>query len=615
MDGSLFISYSHLDTEWMRRVKQHLEGMLRGRCKVWTDESIAPGTSWEETLRSNLNQASAGFVLVSPEYLVSEWCRRELAILAQAHADKRLGAVFWLLLRPCGWKWSELNVLQAVQEPADRALLDEPPGPIRDAMLLHACDRIAAGVTSIVQSEDPVLSGVRRLLREAGRDIKLAGEQTPVKGDFSVVCRGLRPNGDDVYIKVLTNTPLHRMRELFRHVSDACRTVTHPSVIKVDEVFTHGTGYDERIVILSAPAPGEPLSKVMTRDAALPPAERHLQPDRVRSVLLRIAEALEQLHRLGSVPWPGEPPGERAAPAYRHPMGPLVPGNIFYDRITGRPLVSLVGVTNFIWHFFEPETFRRIVNPGSGQYVLPEKAAGGEADTRADQYFLGMLALELLEARPLFLAASGAAPLQPLAFLREQASHHWAGRHDQLRALLERLLQPQPADRFADMGAVVAELRALEDSARALAKYSYRAYIAGGADAGAQFSQAFYARFFERCPEVRELFVHTRAQRLGKPVGADEVPDDAHHAKLLDALKSVLNHRRGAAPSSIDSVARGHVRFAITAAQYVAFEIAFLDTLAARMQQSERGRAEAAEVQAAWRELFVPVMDEMGRVG
>ena len=48
--------------------------MLAGRCKVWTDEDIAPGTSWEQTLRGNLGQAAAGLVLASPDYLVSHWC-------------------------------------------------------------------------------------------------------------------------------------------------------------------------------------------------------------------------------------------------------------------------------------------------------------------------------------------------------------------------------------------------------------------------------------------------------------------------------------------------------------------------------------------------------------
>ena len=45
MQGSLFLSYSHLDLEWMRTLRRHLEGMLLERVQVWTDESIEPGTS------------------------------------------------------------------------------------------------------------------------------------------------------------------------------------------------------------------------------------------------------------------------------------------------------------------------------------------------------------------------------------------------------------------------------------------------------------------------------------------------------------------------------------------------------------------------------------------
>ena len=78
------------------------------------------------------------------------------------------------------------------------------------------------------------------------------------------------------------------------------------------------------------------------------------------------------------IPWEGGDP-------HKHLMGPLPPSSIFYDARTKWPQISLVGVTNFIWHFFEPDTFRRIVRPKFGTYLLPEKVNGNKADIRADQ--------------------------------------------------------------------------------------------------------------------------------------------------------------------------------------------------------------------------------------
>jgi hypothetical protein len=615
MDGSLFISYSHLDTAWMQRVKKHLEGMLHGRCKVWTDEDIAAGSTWQDTLLGNLRQAAAGLVLVSPDYLVSPWCRKELAQLAEARRNRQLAAVYWILLEPCGWQWSELAELQAVQEPATQAASALPDGPERSRHLLRCCETVATSLLPLLDREDPALGAVRAILARS----KAGAMVTPIsalnEGDFSIVCRGIYANGDDVVIKVLTNTPLHRMRELFFEVSRACSRVTVPSVIRTTEVFTDGQGYEQRIVLFSELARGDPLADTMAADAALPRAERHLQPDVAVVVLRRVAEALHALHRLPPIEWSGGPP-------YRHLMGPLVPKNIFYDAATQRPQLSLVGVTNFLWHFFEADTFRHIVGPKHGTYLLPEKLAGATPDVRADQYFLGMLALELMAGRPLFLVGEHEQPEDPLAIL---ARAPWADRHQQFGRLVARLLQPDPDRRFqgrtaidaaAPMREAMDALRALEGSARALAKHSYNHCIAVARDGlppGVAFAQAFYADFFERSPSARALFEREHAARGGAP-GAT-LPDLVHHHKLMEGLKAVLNFRPGGTPSAIDSLVAQHRRLAVGALQLADFEDSFIVTLDRQLAACGEDDEDRAEIVAAWQQLFAPVRSEMGPRG
>jgi hemoglobin-like flavoprotein len=296
-------------------------------------------------------------------------------------------------------------------------------------------------------------------------------------------------------------------------------------------------------------------------------------------------------------------------------MGPLVPSNIFYDRETQRPKLSLVGVTNFLWHFFEPDTFRRIVGPKNGTYLLPEKCAGREADAYADQYFLGMLALELLESRMLFVVAENEQPADPLALL-ERAP--WAKRHQQFRAIVACLLAKDPLQRFrGGMSEVLANLRALEDASRALAKYSFCTYVVPegeGEAAGLAFSRQFYKKFFERAPAVEKLFREAQRQRTAATAPAHEppaIPDDMQHRKLMDGLKAVLNFRPGGQPSSIDSVAARHAGFHLDAGQLADFEASFIDTLEARVRQTAEGAAELEEIVEAWQTLFAPVRAEM----
>jgi serine/threonine protein kinase len=624
MGSSLFISYSHVDQAWMQALQKHLRGMLMDRCRVWTDEDIPAGSTWEDVLMGQLKQASAGLVLASPDYLVSPWCRRELKTLLEALKSGRLVSVQWVQLRPCGWNWSELAGLQAVQEPATGSLEDLPEGPAREVAVLQACRRITEAILQITQGEDRELAMVRELLGRHPEGVDYRPRATLKRGDFSIVCRGLDDGGDEVVIKVLTNTPLHRLRELFLQVSQARQTVVHPAVVKVDRVFEVGSDFEARIVIISELAAGSTLADLMAADADRPPAERVLQPDSVGKILRNLAEALAALHKLPEI-------HSRAVgqEGYSHLIGPLLPGNIYYDHRTGLPQISLVGVTNFLWHFFDADTFQRIVHPKSGTYLAPEKIAQRQVDHRADQYFLGMLALELLELEQLFAVPHGAvlpSPQELLARARH-SSARWT-RHEQLRELVCRLLQPDPDDRFDSMAQVVQQWAALEEPHRVLAKYAFRRWIEpdGNADSGLAFSRRFYARFFEADASVRGIFQHAAQQRNLATTADALTLDVAHLRKLVDSLKSVLNYRGGNAPSSIDSLMAVHHNRGIQPAHFQAFTDSFITTLretwaaeataAAKTPDSVQAPVEPPEAETivqAWQALFAPAMDEMKR--
>ncbi|KQP23238.1 TIR domain-containing protein [Pseudorhodoferax sp. Leaf267] len=594
MGGALFISYSHVDRRWMQAIRMHLEGAMQAQCRVWTDRNIRPGATWESVLLTALKGAGTALVLVSPEYLVSPWCRRELASLHQARMKGDLAAVYWLLLRPCAWSWTELHDLQAVQEPPTLALESLPPGLERDQMLVELCARVTTDALQLSTEEDPDVRSVRELLLRADeatpyRPTRILGKDS---SNFSIVCRGLDKNDDDVVIKVLTNTPLHRLQTLFMRVARQRKEVVDPSVLRVHRVFTVDAGQAERIVIVSELARDETLGSLLAQDQQkTEEAERTLRPDRVGVILRRLASALSKLHDLAPVPSEG-----LEARDYLHIFGPLPPDSVFWDERSERPMLSLVGVTSFLWHFFDPDTFTRMITPKGGTYVVPEKRNGQAMDQRADQYFLGMLALELLECERVFAQVPAPAPLTVLRNSRKL----WT-RHQQLVALLERLLQDDPDQRFASMREVTSQLASLEEPHRVLAKYAYRQWVE---PLGMQFSQAFYTRFFQDDKASRAIF----ERALGPRAAGLILVDDAHHNKLVGSLGKVLNYRRGSPPSSIDDLVPSHRDKGITIEHLRHFREAFLKTLEAQIDASD---PEKRAVVDAWRQLFEPVLDAM----
>lgn len=602
-----------------------------------------------------MNQTSAGLVLVSPDYLVSSWCRRELQLLHDAFVEKKLVAVYWLLLRPCGWKHCEqLSRFQAVQEPVEKALMDPGTNSVCELFLLSCCDNIARHLVSIVESELPELEELRSILRQASPDVRLMPSAKVTSGDFSLSSRALWPSGDDVYVKVLTNAPLTRMRDLFFKVSMARKEaeLRNASLIRIHKVEQVGTKHEQRIVILTDMARSlkegegpDSLGKVIEDDRKLEAKDRHLTQDVVKSILVKIAEALAELHET-RMDLDGN-----ASNSYTHIMGPLVPAYVFYNRSTQRPLLSLTSVSNFLWQFFEPESFGRLINPDMGGYTLPERkdpvsgkpvpqqtfcgTYSPRITQKADQYFLGMLALELLEGKVLFSGHGGGGFPNPLSYFDNEANHAWCKRNDALAQVIEKLLREDPGARYENMREVAAALIGVEDQKRALAKHSYREYIAPkdsddpDNSAGVRFSEKFYKRFFEKSADVEAAFKRAQEQNLKKMLASTTggsalarnvtvpsmLPLLEHHKKLIAALAAVLNYRGGSRPTSISPVVERHREIEIADSLFDYFKESFLEVLREeiQMKRPEGGDAEARETCAAWEELFAPVMKDMKR--
>ena len=596
MGGALFISYSHVDRRWMQVVRTHLSGALGDSgFNIWTDSSIPPGQTWENVLRIALKGSNAAVVLASPEYLVSDWCMRELRTLKAMHNEGDLSAIYWLLLRPCSWQFSDLSSLQALHEPASAAVEAVAAGPLRDQLVLDLCTRVSAELLRAGKHENPNVAFVRELMQQQDKPYRPTKELGQGRSDFSIVCQGIDRNDRDVVIKVLTNTPLHSLRELFEHVSRLrCEKVADPSVIRVHEIFTVGVGHAARLVIVSDLAPQTTLKMLLDPEHAL-------DVDAIGTILRRVAEALAALH--ACLP----PESSRGFdPPYQHVMGPLLPDNVFWDEHLRRPMISLVGVTNFLWHFFQADTFQHIVSPSSGTYTAPEKRDGTKFDQRVDQYFLGMLALELLEHRNVFGEEFVPQPLDVL-----NASDQPWKRHRQLADLVKRLVADDPNGRFPTMRDVVAQLRALEEPERVLAKYAYRTWVA---PRGTAFSTDFYDRFFQRDEKARQIFARQMPSRNSRA----PLLNTEHHEKLMASLVAVLNYRRGSDPSSIKHLIGSHEKLGIGPTQLHNFRESFMETLQHCFDKVPHDPKapdfiDFVDIDDAWRKLFEPVLDELAR--
>ena len=72
----VFISYAHEDEFYSQELDKHLSVLRRtGYIDTWTDRKIVPGEAWSNVISEELQAARIILLLVSADFLASDYCR------------------------------------------------------------------------------------------------------------------------------------------------------------------------------------------------------------------------------------------------------------------------------------------------------------------------------------------------------------------------------------------------------------------------------------------------------------------------------------------------------------------------------------------------------------
>jgi len=117
-DG-VFISYSHKDSALFDELITML-APVKERLKIWTDEMIRPGELWRQEIEKALASAKAAILLVSPDFLESDFIgKHELPKLLEVAREKGL-QILWINVKESLVQSTEIGRYQALY--ADDAL-------------------------------------------------------------------------------------------------------------------------------------------------------------------------------------------------------------------------------------------------------------------------------------------------------------------------------------------------------------------------------------------------------------------------------------------------------------------------------------------------------------
>src|SRR5260370_31308568 len=101
----VFYSYAHTDERLRKKLENHLSSLKRqGFIAEWYDRNINAGSDWAHQINSHLNAAHVILLLLSPDFMASEYCYSLEAKRAMERHEAGEARVIPILLRPTDWK-------------------------------------------------------------------------------------------------------------------------------------------------------------------------------------------------------------------------------------------------------------------------------------------------------------------------------------------------------------------------------------------------------------------------------------------------------------------------------------------------------------------------------
>src|SRR5258707_15888232 len=115
MPITIFFCYARKDETLLNKLKTHLSPLRRqGLIDVWYDRDISAGTEWEQEIKKHLNSAQIVLLLVSPDFMDSDYCYSVEMKRALERHEQGTAKVIPIILSYVQWQGEPLGELQAL---------------------------------------------------------------------------------------------------------------------------------------------------------------------------------------------------------------------------------------------------------------------------------------------------------------------------------------------------------------------------------------------------------------------------------------------------------------------------------------------------------------------
>ena len=116
----VFVSYAHEDEPYLKALDKHLAALKRSeRIELWSDSALHAGEEWDQSIKQSLSQADIVLLLISADFMASQYIWDHELQLAMDRHEARESSVVPLFIRPCDWRDAPFGKLQGLPRDAN----------------------------------------------------------------------------------------------------------------------------------------------------------------------------------------------------------------------------------------------------------------------------------------------------------------------------------------------------------------------------------------------------------------------------------------------------------------------------------------------------------------
>jgi hypothetical protein len=182
--AKIFFSYSHRDEELRDELEKHLSMLKRqGFIETWHDRRIVAGAELDHEISQNLETADVILLLVSVDFLDSNYCYDIEMTRAMERHEAGEARVIPVILRPCDWHDAPFGKLLAT--PPDGKPVTKFPTLDDAFVLVVAAIKEALGQLARAKAPAPPASAITGAQSHIGEVAKPRTSNLRIKKEFS----------------------------------------------------------------------------------------------------------------------------------------------------------------------------------------------------------------------------------------------------------------------------------------------------------------------------------------------------------------------------------------------------------------------------------------------